>query len=242
MSDDLIFREVDEELRQDQLTQLWKRYGAYVVGLAVLIVLGVAGFRGWQWYAQQQAADAGARYEAALRLADEGKEAEAVSALEALQRDGSGSYPVLARFVAAGLHAKTGNRDAAIAAYRALSNEANDAALRSLARIEAARLLVDTAERSEIESLLSPVLDENSPWHNAARELIGLAAMHGGDTTGAADMFRQIATDATASQDLRQRAELMLAVLAPQEAAAQTPAAAPADSSVPEQPAKETAQ
>ena len=246
MSDELIFREVDEELRQDQMARLWKRYGNVVIALALLIVLGVAGYRGWQWYAARQAAEGGERYEAALRQADEGKEADAIAGLEALAREGSGSYPLLARFAAAGLQAKTGNRDAAVAAYDALSNEAGDAALRDLARVEAARLLVDTAERSDIARRLAPVLAENSAWRNAARELIGLSALRTGDATGAADLFRQIATDATASQEIRQRAELMLAVLAPQEAAAQTQAEKPAGSQAEQPPAdaaaKETAQ
>jgi len=38
-----IFREIDEELKQDQLKKLWKRYGTYIVGLLVLIIAGVGG-------------------------------------------------------------------------------------------------------------------------------------------------------------------------------------------------------
>src|SRR5690349_4862887 len=35
MSD--IFREIDEELRRDNIAKLWQRYGKYVIGLAVLL-------------------------------------------------------------------------------------------------------------------------------------------------------------------------------------------------------------
>ena len=45
MSD--IFREVDEDIRRDQIKKLWDRFGPYVLGLALLIVLGTAGYRGW---------------------------------------------------------------------------------------------------------------------------------------------------------------------------------------------------
>ena len=41
MSD--IFREIDEELRRDNFAKLWERYGQYLIGLAVLIVLITAG-------------------------------------------------------------------------------------------------------------------------------------------------------------------------------------------------------
>ena len=37
MSD--IFREIDEELRRDNLLKLWQRYGRYVIGVVVLALL-----------------------------------------------------------------------------------------------------------------------------------------------------------------------------------------------------------
>ena len=43
MSDESLFREVDEEVRQDQFKKLWKQYGNYFTALAVVMVLLVAG-------------------------------------------------------------------------------------------------------------------------------------------------------------------------------------------------------
>lgn len=219
MSDDLVFREVDDELRQEQLQKLWRRYGGYVLAVALLIVLGVASYRGWEWYVAKQAAEAGVRFEAVLRLIDEGKTDQAKVELATLTAGGSGGYPDLARFVAAGLKAQNNDRAGAIADYDALSTGAGDDTLRALARIEAARLSVDESDRATIEQKLAPVLGDNSPWRHAARELVGLAAYRTGDVAGAASLFRQIATDPAAPQETRQRAEIMLAVIAPQEAA-----------------------
>ena len=40
-SDESLFREVDEEVRQEQLKRLWDRYGTYIVALcAVMMALG----------------------------------------------------------------------------------------------------------------------------------------------------------------------------------------------------------
>ena len=47
MSDTEFIRDVDEELRRDQMKSLWDRYGLYVIGAAVLIVALTAGYRGW---------------------------------------------------------------------------------------------------------------------------------------------------------------------------------------------------
>ena len=43
LSDDSLFREVDEEVRQEQFKKLWSRYGKFVIGLVIVVILGVAG-------------------------------------------------------------------------------------------------------------------------------------------------------------------------------------------------------
>ena len=57
MSD--IFREVDEEVRREQLKKLWDQYGNYLVALAVLIVVGIGGWRAYDWWETRKAAEAG---------------------------------------------------------------------------------------------------------------------------------------------------------------------------------------
>ena len=47
MSD--IFREVDEEVRGEKLKQLWERHSNLIVALALLVVLAVGGWRGYDW-------------------------------------------------------------------------------------------------------------------------------------------------------------------------------------------------
>src|SRR5262249_60535309 len=93
-----IFREVDEDLRREQLKKLWDRYGSYVLGVAILIVIATAGYRFWQYWQDSQAQASGDRFVAALKLADTGKHSDAISALTDLSRNGSGDYPVLAGF------------------------------------------------------------------------------------------------------------------------------------------------
>lgn len=222
MSDDLIFREVDEDLRQDQLHQLWRKYGTVIVAGAVLIVVGVAGFKGWTWYQAREAAQSGARFEEALRLSDQEREGEAQKVLDGLIANGSGSYPLLARLVVAGQKAKTGDIDGAVAGFDAVAKASGDAVLRDLARVRAAMLLVDRADRDAVTTRVSDIAADGNPWRHSAREVIGLAAHRAGDLKAAGETFRQIAADATAPQDVRQRAELMLTLMAPEEKAAGT--------------------
>ena len=91
MSD--IFHEVDEEVRREKLKQLWERHGNLIVAFALLIVLAVGGWRGYEWWDNQKAAESGAAFEAAVALAESGKQAEAQAAFAKLAKDGSLGLP-----------------------------------------------------------------------------------------------------------------------------------------------------
>ena len=66
---DSFIREVNEELRSDQVRNAWKRYSRIIIGAAVVIVLGTAGHRLWTHWDSTQASDAGDKFLAALTLA-----------------------------------------------------------------------------------------------------------------------------------------------------------------------------
>ena len=92
-----IFQEVQEDLRRDRLKALWDRYGTLVVALMVVVVAVVGGWRGWQYYENQQAAAAGDKYEAASKLSADGKTAEARAAFAALSADAPAGYRTIAK-------------------------------------------------------------------------------------------------------------------------------------------------
>ena len=96
MSD--IFREVDEEVRRERLTQLWNRYGSLLIAACVLLVAAVGGWRGYEWWQTKKAAEAGAQFEAAIALSDQGKHKEAEEAFAKLSAGGPANYRMLAKF------------------------------------------------------------------------------------------------------------------------------------------------
>ncbi|MBS7540966.1 tetratricopeptide repeat protein [Ancylobacter lacus] len=204
-----IFHEIDEDLRRERLGKIWSRYGAYIVALVVVIVLGVAAWRGYEWYRAKQAEAAGARFAAALRLAGEGKHEEAEKAFSAIAVDGSGGYRVLARFRAAAELAAT-DKPAAVAAYDGLANDtALDPLTRDIARLRAGYLLVDTAPLADVEARMKPLDTDTGPFRHSAREIVGLAQYRAGDLAAATKTFETILSDPETPPGLRQRAELM---------------------------------
>ncbi len=211
MSD--ILREVDEELRRERYQKLWERYGIYVVGAAFVLVVAVAGWRGWEWYAAREAARAGARFETALELDAAGKQSEAEEILSVLARDAPRGYRTLARFrLAAELSQR--DRAAGAAAYDALADDTSvESSFRDLARIRAALALVDTASASEIARRLDPLIAGNSAFKASAREILALSRFRAGERDTARKLFVEIMADPETPPSLRSRAQLMLALL-----------------------------
>lgn len=212
-NNEAIFREVDEEVRQEEFLKLWGRYGRHMVVGACLLVGAVAAWEGWKYYQQQQAETAGSVYFSAMKKAAEGKPDDALSALAAVNHPGFGT---LAKLEQAALLASKGDTEKAVAAYDAFAADTNnDLALAQLAHIRAGYLLVDTQTPDQLLTRLGPFDKDTSLWRNEAREIFGLSAWRVKDYAMANRYFAAIATDAKASPGLKQRAQMMLQLAAP---------------------------
>ena len=213
MSD--IFKEVDEDLRRDQIRKLWDQFGPYVIGVAVFIVVATAGFRGWEYWQEKQAQATGDRFLAALDLANQGKHEDAIAALKAIEANGSGRYPVLAGFRVASEMAATGDTKGALNEYDAIAARGDMSdSIKALARLRAGALLVDTLGLADLEKRLSDLAATGNVWRHNARELLGLTAWRTGDYDAARKYFDEIDNDQEAPADLRQRAQVMLSLIA----------------------------
>jgi hypothetical protein len=212
MSDSHFIREIDEELRRDRLLKLWESYGAYAIAATFLVVATTAGWRGWEWYQTREGVKAGSRFEAALVLAESGKHAEAEQEFAAIAKDANWGYRLLSRMR---LAAETGARDAAAGAvaYDAIAADGSiDAAIRDVARLRAAFLLLDTAQAAEIASRIEPLMVPASPFRFSARETLALARYKAGEREAARAMFAELAVDPETPPALRNRAEVMQAL------------------------------
>lgn len=218
MSD--IFREVEEELRQEKLKTLWTSYGAYIIAVMVVIVAAVGGYRFYQSYEVSQRGSSGATYASALQLLAEGKTAEALPLLVELASDGHGAYPVLARLQEAASLAKSARSSEAVKLYDAIATDTSiDATFRDLARIRAGFLLVDSASPDEISDRMGALAADDGMWRHTASEIIALSQYGAGDFAKADETFDRIMADPGAPARLRSRAEIMRTLIAPKLAA-----------------------
>ncbi|MGB0747951.1 MAG: tetratricopeptide repeat protein [Magnetospiraceae bacterium] len=200
-------REVDEELRQEQIHKIWAKYGNYIVAACVALVLIVAGHEGWTYYDTLQREEYGSQFFEASRLAETGKQAEAEAAFTALAAESSGGRAVAARLRIAGLKSRDGDTAGAAEAYFAIADDSGaDKIYRDLATVLGAMNALETENHAIVTSRVAPLLSGDNPWRHSAQELTALAAARAGDVATARDMFKKIADDATATPAMRARA------------------------------------
>jgi hypothetical protein len=210
-----IFDEVDEEVRRDQLKKLWDRYSLYIIAVAILIVAGVGGWRGYQYLEAKKAAEAGAAFEQAIELSEQNKHAEAEAAFAELAAKAPSGYRMLARLRQAG---EVGARDPQGAAkmYDDIAADRSvGAAEQDLARIRAAQLLLDSTSYPNMVQRLEPATAPASTFRHTARELLALSAWRANDATAARQWLDVIANDGETPPSLRSRAEALQALLPP---------------------------
>lgn len=209
-----IFQEVDEEVRRERLQKLWERYSVHIIAFAVLLVATVGGWRGYQWWLDKQAAEAGAKFEAALTLSEQDKHAEAEQAFAKIAADAPAGYVMLARFRAAAELART-KPDEAVKAYDVLAADSSlSQTLRDLASLRAGMLLVDKAPFAELQTRLAPLAEPDRSFRHTAREMLALSAWRGNDTAAAKRYLDMMANDAATPAGARQRAEVLAALIA----------------------------
>jgi hypothetical protein len=209
-----VFREVDEEVRREQLKKLWERYQYLIVGVVFLIVAGVGGWRLYEWQQTQRAAQVGTQFENAIALADAGKHDEAEKMFAQIAVDGTPAYRVLARIRQAAALAQSDPK-AAIELYKQIAADSGlEPVLRDLASVRAAGLMIDAGSYIDARKLLEPLAQPGREFRHAARELLALNAWKSGDRAGAMKWYAAILTDAEAPASSRTRVEMLIALSA----------------------------
>ena len=212
MSD--IFREIDEELRRDNLLKLWARYRWHIVGVVVVVLVVAGAIVAWRDHQASERRAEATRYAGALTLARDGKEADAAKLFAVLAQDGGG-YSVLAAFEQAELMARQGDVRGAIGAYdRLAASSGLDPEFRDLAVLLSVIHGFPDVDPKAAADRLQPLIANGNPWRATALELTAAAKLKASDRPGALDIYKQLADDLSAPQQLRARAAEMTAALA----------------------------
>lgn len=209
---DPLFREVNEELRREQVAKLWEKYGVYVIAAASLIVAFVGGFKFWESRQHSLAEAGGAQYEAAVQLESKGKTDDAAKAFQAIAEGGPAGYAALAELTLAGAQLKDGRPKDALAAFEKLAAAPNaDPLLASFASLQAASLRLGEADYAEMQNRLNPLIGDQGAWRYNARELLGMAAISAGKLDEARTTLTPLLADPLVPETTRERVQRLMA-------------------------------
>ncbi len=211
-----LFREIDEELRQEQFQTLWQKYGWLAVGGALLIVAVVAGTQGWKAWTHRQNMAAAEQYFQAMEQVQAEEPAAAAETLGTLADENSGGYARLAGLQAAGLwRAATppALNEARANLERVQALAGDDTAFAGLTTLLEAQVSLAEGEPDTARATLQAVTGDTSAWAPLARELEAVALLEKGDTAAARTAFAALSKETNLTPGVRQRAQEMLLAL-----------------------------
>ncbi len=195
------FSELEEDIREERILNLWRKYGNYLIGLAVAIVIGTAGYTLWKYLMHKSHLQAQVSFSKAVDLMKQGKKEEALQAFQSLAQKGGG-YGKMAQLYEAALLPNPEEL------YMKISLEnAADPALKNLPKIlMASRFPDNPAALASLESLTSP----NNAWAPLSLELLAFSELKKGDQVKAAEQYIKILKEPYTTSNEQLRASLML--------------------------------
>lgn len=214
--EELLMREVDEDVRRDKFDKAWRKYRVYVIGSAVSIVLVVAANTFWTAHVKSERDKASDAYTAILLDAEaEGADASAIwnDRRDKLKE----GYIELSQLQEAAALIKADKIDEAIVVYDALSgNNGANKRLRDLAQLLAGRIEYGQGKYAEARGRLATLSNDENTWNMSAQETLAHIDIAEGNITEALIKLTLLAGNPAAPRELQQRAEDLRQLLEPQ--------------------------
>jgi hypothetical protein len=204
-----IFNEINEDLRQERLINLWNKYKNAVMSGILTIIIGTGAFVYWQNNQVARLQEASSDYMDAILTLSSGNMTRALEILESTPQKSGQAYADLSKLLGAGILREKGDKLGAIEAYKNLILTASTNVLKEFAQIMLCYLQVDEADPKELLDALKPSLSPKSSWYPSALEISALAKMRLGQYAEAQEDYKKILSLSKVPFALKARAEIL---------------------------------
>jgi hypothetical protein len=206
-SGETFLREVDENLRRDQLRGMARRYGPLLVGGIVLLLVAVGGWLYWQDKQRRDSAEDSETLAQVYTDIGAGKLDTVPQRLDGLAADGTDAVRATALFTRAAIAVEQNDRPAAIARYNEIAADKGlPAPYRDLGLIRATALEFDAIQPDQVIARMQPLTKPGNPWFGSAGELTAMAMIKQGKRNEAGRLFAAVAADRQVPESIRARA------------------------------------
>ena len=206
-SSETFAREVDENLRRDQISDFAKRYGSWLVAAVVLVLAAVGG---WMYWQHRQELEAQRQSEELSQVyADIGGDRmqSVPQRLEGLSKADNDVVRASALLAEAAVAIEKNDRPAALVKLRQVADDGGlPQPYRDLATVRSTALEFDGLKPEEVIARLQPLAQSGNPWFGSAGELTAMAYLKQNQRAKAGRMFAAIAADTEVPETLRSRA------------------------------------
>lgn len=209
-----LFQEIDDELRQDKASRLWRVYGKYVVAAAILIIISVGGYKFWQQKQLDDGEKASISYESALARSASGDHKGAIDQLNGEEIGAVAGYAALSQMQKANLAMKINDFEAALITFKDIAENDNyPQSIKEWASFRYVAVRVEKQIDSNAPADLDSLIATDSPWRFLLKEIKAIREIETGNEGEAKAIFSELADDENAPERLRVRAAEFLKTL-----------------------------
>jgi hypothetical protein len=200
-------REVDENLRRDQMADMAKSYGKWIIAAVILFLAAVGGYLYWQHRQEAQAIAGSEELSVALDKIASGNVKGAQAEMVPLSDSSSDVIRASAILGRAAMALRQNDRKSAIDLYKQVAADGGlPQAYRDLATVRGTMTEYDSLKPDEVIARLAPMAQPGNPFFGSAGEMTGMALLAKGDRNGAGQMFAKLAADKQVPESIRSRA------------------------------------
>lgn len=200
-------REVDENLRRDQLRDFAQQYGNWMIAGVILFLAACGGWIYWQQYKVKQSEAQVEQIAQVYTDIGAGRAASAPRQLDELVKKGGKGVRASALFSRAALAIQQNDLKLALATYKQIAaDDSLPQPYRDAATIRQTALEFDSLQPDAVIQRLEPFAKPGNPWFASAGEMTAMALIKQGKKQEAGRLFAAIAKDSSVPDQSRARA------------------------------------
>ena len=204
---DTFVKEVDENLRRDQIHDFFKANGSYLIAALILFLAACGGIIWYQQHKQQLAQAEVEQLGQVYKDISVANTQKVPQRLDELSKAGSKGVRATALFTRAAFALQQNDTKAAVGIYKQINADSSlPQPYRDAALIRQTALEFDQLQPQQVISRLEPLAKPGNPWFGSAGEMTALALIKAGKSQQAGQLFATLAKDKDVPDSIRNRA------------------------------------